>query len=324
MFHEVLVPFFLGSSVSLSLLLWFVYSRQYRFATFLFDMLPFYPIIVIVASIAGIGSDIYLALKFSELFYWLLPILTIDFGIQFILFWQWFSQYRLSNYTKFLQHLSNSPNVRVISIGEWLAKPEKDPNHILVLIRHDVDVRLSRARRMAKEEMKLGIPSCYYFRNSAERYTFDDAKELIKEIASAGLLEVGFHYETVSNVDGDVIKATDLFQKEVEEFRRIYPIRMISAHGDGIVRDISEKLVGRNFSLVSERLVDLNSLGLVSAYHLFHDYYLSDAMGLHHFDRCYYFDPSYMHPRFLDNLKLLDQLPKGTLVQILIHPDWWF
>jgi len=314
----------LGFSIVMNLFLWVVYKRQYRFATILFDMLRFYPILTIIGLIASVGSDLYLSLAFSESFYWLLPFLLVNFGIQLRLFWQWFSLYRLKNYTEFLKNLRDSLHIRVISLNDWLAKPEKDPNCILVLLRHDVDTDLNRARRMSDEEKKFNIPACYYFRNNAEHYSLDEAAVLIKELVSSRIFEIGFHYETVSNTGGDVKKAIALFPKEVEKFQKIYPVRMISAHGDRIVHDVSKKPIALNHRLVSEKLVDIESLGLISSYQLPHDYYLSDAMGLHHFDSTYHFHDTYMRARFLDSLKLLDQLPKGTLVQILIHPDWWF
>ena len=65
--------------------------------------------------------------------------------------------------------------------------------------------------------------------------------------------------------------------------------------------------------------MDLNSLGLISSYDLPHDYYISDAGGKHHFKT-----KGNDNVTFEDQLKVIDEGKLGTLVQILIHPDWWF
>lgn len=308
MLDKVVVFFMVVTALAGSVFLWFVYSRYYRFATKIFDFLPFYPIIVLLGFVTSICGIFYL---FSNNI--LLPIiitsLTIYFGTQFTLFWRWFSSYRLKNYSKFLQRLKNNSNIRIIAVNEWLNNPQKDPDHVLVLIRHDVDISLIRAKRMSIEEKKLNIPSCYYLRNNAERYSFDEAKQFIQYLTESSLFSVGFHYESITKVKGDLTKATEIFSEEVKEFRTIYPIRMVAAHGDKY----------RNGRLVSERLVDLESLKLKSSYQLPYNHYLSEAGGFHHFK-----SRNNKKETFLEKLKVLDEITIGSLVQILVHPDWWF
>ncbi len=319
----MLLLLFFALSLLLTFFLWFIYIKQYRFVTLLCDMVPFYPIITTLGFIASVGSATYLSLTFSEMYYFL-PFLVINYVLQFSFFSKWFLSYRLSKYSDFLQQINCSSDIRVIRISDWLSNPQKDPDHILVLIRHDVDCNLHRTLKMVNEEKKFNIPACYYFRNKAEKYTFDHALNLIKKLAVDNLFEVGFHYELVDNAGANAKKTADAFVKEVENFRKFYPIRMISAHGNAIVPDVTKKLISPNFSLVTKKIVDLDSLDLVSSYNIPHDYYLSDAMGLHNFKKSYYFNPQYMDSCFLNTLKMLNLLPKGSLVQILIHPDWWF
>jgi hypothetical protein len=305
---KIIVFLLLTTVIIGSVFLWFVYIRQYRFATLLFDLLPFYPNLVLLGLVTSIVC-IVLLVNEDGLTLLLSILVLMNYVVQFTLFWRWFSSYRLKNYSKFLQKLTNKSEIRVISVIEWLNQPQKDPSAILVLIRHDIDINLARARRMLSEEKKHNISSCNYFRNNAERYSFNQAKKIIKEITKTGQSTIGFHYESIRNANGDISKAIKLFSKEVEEFRLIYPIRMVSAHGDRY----------HNRRLVSEKLVDLKSLNLESSYFLPHDYYLSDAGGFHHF--------TYLNNRketITEKLQILDEIALGSLVQILIHPDWWF
>jgi hypothetical protein len=308
MVDKIIVFLLLTTVTTCSVFLWFVYIRQYRFATLLFDLLPFYPILVLLGLVTSIIC-IVLLVNECNLTLLLSILVLINYFLQFTLFWRWFSSYRLKNYSKFLQKLVNKSDIRVISVIEWLDQPKKDPSHILVLIRHDIDINLARARRMLSEEKKYNISSCNYFRNNAERYSLNQAKKIINDVAKTGLSTIGFHYETIRNATGDISKAVKLFSKEVEEFRLIYPIRMVAAHGDRY----------RNRRLVSEKLVDLKSLKLESSYFLPHDYYLSDAGGSHHF--------TYLNNKketIMEKLRIIDEITPGSLVQILIHPDWWF
>jgi len=309
MLVKIVVFVLLITAITSSIFLWFVYIKQYRFATLLVDLLPLYPILVLLGFAINISGVIFLCSNEMNLILLITLLLLVNYGIQFVFFWQWFSSYRLKNYLKLLQKLKSNPKFRVISVEEWLDNPQKDPNHILVLIRHDVDISLVRAKKMLIEEKKLEIPSCFYFRNNAERYSFTDAKQLIDIITESESITVGFHYETITNTNGNLTNAMELFSKEVEKFRLIYPIRMVAAHGDKY----------RNSRLVSEKLVDLKSLNLESSYQLPYDNYLSDAGGFHHF-----ISHNNKKVTFIEKLTALDETAFGSLVQILVHPDWWF
>ncbi|MHA2243688.1 MAG: hypothetical protein ACXADY_01835 [Candidatus Hodarchaeales archaeon] len=309
MIDKVVAFFIVAVAIAGSLFLWFVYVKQFRFATILTDLLPFYPFLIFVGFVTSISGIIYLLMNGNILIPLIITLLLLYFGVQFFLFWRWFSSYRLNNYSKLLQKIKNNSKFRVIGVDEWFDNPQKDSDHVLVLIRHDVDISLVRAEKMLMEEKKFDIPSCYYFRNNAERYSFDEAKRFIHSLTKYPLFSVGFHYESVANANGDLTKAAELFFKEVEEFQLIYPIRMVAAHGDKY----------RNRRLVSEKLVDLESLKLKSSYQLPYDLYLSDAGGFHHFTSI-----NSKKETFMEKLKMLDEITIGSIVQILVHPDWWF
>jgi hypothetical protein len=71
-----------------------------------------------------------------------------------------------------------------------LGPRQRRPERIL-LLRHDIDSDVPRARRMWEIERRLGLVGSYFFRRS----TWD--LDFIKQLASAGC-EVGYHYEELA------------------------------------------------------------------------------------------------------------------------------
>jgi hypothetical protein len=73
-----------------------------------------------------------------------------------------------------------------------VAQPPAADDRIL-LLRHDIDSNVPRARRMWEIERELGVVGSYFFR----RCTWD--VEFMRELSSAGN-EVGYHYEELATV----------------------------------------------------------------------------------------------------------------------------
>lgn len=100
----------------------------------------------------------------------------------------------LSRYHELISAL-RAEGYRVGGVAEWL-RGDRDGRR--VILRHDVDRRVSNSAAMARLETKLGVRSTYYFR--CGRRGFPDAA--IREISALGH-EVGYHYETLSECGGD-------------------------------------------------------------------------------------------------------------------------
>lgn len=100
-------------------------------------------------------------------------------------------------------------------------KPEK-----FCLIRHDVDRLPLRALKMARLENELGIVSTYYIRKKP--YTFKP--DIIREIASLGH-EIGYHYENLSDTNGNFDAALEDFRNNLREFRKITEVKTCAMHG---------------------------------------------------------------------------------------------
>jgi hypothetical protein len=134
------------------------------------------------------------------------------------------------------------------------AGPPRDGDRILVL-RHDVDTDVARARRMWEIERQLGVVGSYFFRRS----TWDVA--FMHELAAAGC-DVGYHYEELATVVKErgaasasearalIGAARDRLRTTVPELRDRtgLPLDVFAAHGD-----FANRVVGvSNVELLSD------------------------------------------------------------------------
>ena len=100
------------------------------------------------------------------------------------------------------------------------------PPESFVIFRHDIDRRPHRALVMAEIENSLGVCSTYYFR--IKKHTFNPT--IISKISQLGH-EIGYHYESLSDTDGNMDKALIDFEYNLDRMRQIVPVKTISMHG---------------------------------------------------------------------------------------------
>jgi len=131
--------------------------------------------------------------------------------------------FTFSAYKTYLQAIRSSFKTS-IKFDEYFAldpKPEA-----FCIIRHDVDRRPNNALRMARLEHEMGIGATYFFRSKA--HTFKPG--IIREIAGLGH-EIGYHYESLSDANGDSGLALKDFEKNLRKFLDIACVTTISMHG---------------------------------------------------------------------------------------------
>ena len=116
----------------------------------------------------------------------------------------------------------------------------------LVVMRHDVDRSVERARRLAEVENEMGVKVSYYFR---EKFIGDD----VVCIASLGH-EVGYHYEELVTEKGDVERAYVRFMRNVCALRELVDVKTITMHGAPTSRFDSKEMW---------RVCDYKKLGLI-------------------------------------------------------------
>ena len=130
--------------------------------------------------------------------------------------------FTLIAYSAYLQALKSNGHPFILFNDAIKKKlPEK-----FCLIRHDVDRKPKNALKMAKLEQEIGVLSTYYFRSKPN--SFDPT--IMKEVYDMGH-EVGYHYENLSDTNGNYAHAISDFIKNLEKFRKIVPIHTISMHG---------------------------------------------------------------------------------------------
>jgi len=102
----------------------------------------------------------------------------------------------------------------------------ENKNDSRIILRHDVDRKPKNALRMAKLEYRIDLKSTYYFR--CVPASFD--ANIIRQISGMGH-EIGYHYEVMSRAKGDLHKAKEIFQEDVERLRSICEVRTACMHG---------------------------------------------------------------------------------------------
>ncbi len=131
-----------------------------------------------------------------------------------------------------------------------------------IVLRHDVDRNPKNALRMAVIENSMGVKATYYFRTV--KGVFDP--EIIKKISSLGH-EVGYHYEDLSTLNGDIEEALKSFKQNVEMLRQLVPINTVSMHGKPLSKYDNRKLIPLlNFSelgIICEPYTIVEKLNLV-------------------------------------------------------------
>lgn len=140
--------------------------------------------------------------------------------------------FTLKKYEKLLQVIQNQ-NIPVYTIHEWIQQPKNKG----IIIRHDVDRLPYNALKMAKLEHEHNIKTTYYFRSKKDVFK----PYIIKEIAKLGH-EIGYHYEDLSTAKGNYSKAIQSFEKNLNDIRKVYPVKTIAMHGKPLSRINNQQL----------------------------------------------------------------------------------
>lgn len=170
---------------------------------------------------------------------------------------------------------------------------QTDKPHLI--LRHDVDICLHRAYKLAQIEAEIGHRSIYYILPSSPFYNILSIEngDLVRKIAALGH-EIGLHLELEG--DADLQKKADFEAGILSEISQS-PITSLSFHRPTA-----------NASKV--KFTELELEGYLSAYNksLFTDIaYVSDSRGAWH----------YGHPLKHEAVK------NRTAMQLLTHPIWW-
>jgi len=149
-----------------------------------------------------------------------------------------------------------SKKYQFITVEEYFTS-NYNPNLPLVLMRHDVDRRPNSSLEMAKIEQSLNLKSTYYFRAIPQTLK----PKIIEEIVTLGH-EIGYHYESLAEKNGDYKEAIVDFENNLSTFNKLYPIKSISMHGRPTSpwdsRLLWEKYDYKKYGILSEPYFDFD------------------------------------------------------------------
>ncbi len=200
----------------------------------------------------------------------------------------------------------------------WDEHDRIDQARNVVLLRHDVDRAPKAALATAKLEARLGIFGTYFFRTRS--WTLKPA--IIGEIASLGH-EIGYHYETLADADGDFAKAAALCSKDLKSLRSIAPVVSATMHSRPLSR-WDGRLLWKEYPLEG---FDLKGEGYLTIDHYRYTY-LADSGRNWNADRNVIWDSveGSQPPLMKDGTEgLIEAIQAGKIdnAQLLVHPNRW-
>ena len=194
------------------------------------------------------------------------------------------------------------------------------PDGRVVYLRHDIDGRPELAAEMALLELEMGIRSTYFVLNTHPYWKKEaELEKVIDTILGCGH-EIGWHNAAVEEwfLDGKVRPMREYFTEPLQVLRERYgvPVRGTSAHyvskpNDQTFRNYNAfNLPFRNYSQIPLEQYDLSEFGLeYETYFVTYDIYLCDS------GKAWNEDPDAV-------IGLFNRM-KNSILQLLIHPQWW-
>ncbi len=126
-----------------------------------------------------------------------------------------------------------------------------------ISFRHDVDRKPEKSLKMAKLEHSYGVKATYYFRMKPESYN----EKIINEIIELGH-EIGYHYESLCDSNGDFALGLEDFKRNLAVLRNLYPVKKIAMHGRPAnpydSRDLWKKYNYRAYGIEYEPYFDID------------------------------------------------------------------
>lgn len=144
------------------------------------------------------------------------------------------ADFTLKKYKKLLDALVEG-GYAFTGFEDYISSPGDKPT---VILRHDVDLHPERAAVLAEIEASKGIKASYHFRTQKSAFS----PEIISKVIQLKH-EIAYHYEDLSSVVKEsrhLLKnpdeACDLaysrFVSNLSLLRQLFPVRVISMHGD--------------------------------------------------------------------------------------------
>lgn len=243
-------------------------------------------------------------------------------------------------YEAFLGVLKDSSKYLVVPLNKFLHTI--DSTHIVIGIRHDVDVDFEKAKELARIEHRLGIQASYYFLHTAAYYYTNPADTLsrlpnissrIADFQYKWKHEVGFHNDLVSL---QLIYKQDpkvFLKNELKKLREIgLQVTGTASHGAPQLRpfqclnyyffaECDDKPFNENFKNLHSVTIDQKDVKLAKGTlkEFDFDYEAYFINNTHYFSDVKYINSKRWNMSFND----WQGLKPGDRAIILIHPEHW-
>jgi len=152
-----------------------------------------------------------------------------------------------------LIHALKAQQYNFQTFADYLQQPASK----VVLLRYDIDARKWQSLLIAEILRQENIAATFYFR--IVKQSFDVS--LIRQIAGMGH-EIGYHYEDLSLCKGNTGAAIQSFEKNLNTFRQLYPVKTICMHGSPRSpwdnKDLWKHYNYRDYGLMGEPYFDID------------------------------------------------------------------
>lgn len=137
-----------------------------------------------------------------------------------------------NHWDEFCRKLNNNS---IASLTASMLIDEK-PDSQFILLKHDVETNPIKALRMAQIESKYALRGTYY----VQAYLLNNKQniEVLKQIQELGH-EVSYHHDVMDSNKGDIKRAANEFQKNIEMFQKNgFYIKTVCQHGNPIIERV--------------------------------------------------------------------------------------
>ncbi len=232
--------------------------------------------------------------------------------------------FNISIYRKLLQALQ-SAGYTFLTFSDWCEGKAAGVDKF-ILLRHDIDKSPENALVIAGVEAEMGIHASYYW--LCRKSVFHP--EIITKVAALGH-EIGYHYEDLTQFNGNFKQAIAHFEKQLTLFRKLYPVNTVSMHGSPLSRfdnrEIWKHYDYRTFGIIGEPYLDI--FGMLGKPSIQNDiFYLTDTGRMWNGDRFSVRDKvkSNRIKDYRTTKQLIKAIESGIFpdkVMITTHPQRW-
>lgn len=148
-------------------------------------------------------------------------------------------------------------NYSFITFSNYLEKERLNDNCKCIIVRHDVEHLYEKALKFALIQNKHRIVGTYFFRIFPKHFK----KDIVKQISDLGH-EIGYHYDDLTECNGDFKKAILRFGKNLQILKEIAPVKTICMDGSPLSsydnKDLWNHYDYKNYGIIGEPYYDLD------------------------------------------------------------------